>query len=406
MRLLARLAAATALTCAASSAAFAEQSFIDGPGGIRIVVVDKVLHNIVDTEDTVQGYSAAYRAPATFALPLDPVMGTGAGASGNYRLSKCKLFLKPTERYVRWWVISAASVKGIACSWNGETLVPNPYDFNHFNWSQNAGPVDDTPLKFMSHAEQSLGFAGQPTGSRTVNIGGRTLVSAKQPFDMGRVWATASAWKFTDPSLSGKARTDGYGAAPYRWETVFSGGDYMPTGAQQAALVAEYKAAGYDPTQMKLANFTGVTGDWGSAVGSPRFVPVEDARLDGTGTPFCSSSLLRTDALIASAPAKFGGIYCSAFDEVTTLPPPDVVVVPPPVVVPPVVKDPPQPGPTTETNPGGNAVDAGRPHGSLSGAGVNVAAGQRAVMDLQRWCKADRGAAFAAACANKTGQGR
>lgn len=401
MRLLAHLAAATALTCASSCAALAEQTFIDGPGGIRIVVVDKVLHNIVDTEDTSQGYSVSYRPTATFPIPLDPVMGSGVGASGNYRLSKCKLFLKPTERYVRWWVISVASVKGIACSWNGETLVPNPYNFNHFNWSQNAGPVDDSPLKYTSHAEQSLGFAGQPHGSRTSDIGGRTLVSDKQPFDIGRVWSTASPWNSTDPSLTGKARTDGYGASPYRWETAFSGGDFMPSGAQQAALIAEYQAAGYDPTRMKLANFTGYTGNSGSLVGSPAFVAVEDARLDGTGTPFCNSTLLRTNAMIASAPAKFGGIYCSSFD-VVVVPP---IVIPPVVTPPVVIPDPPKPTTPVQTNPGGNSVGPGRPHGSLPGGGVNVAAGQRAGMDLSRWCRNDRGAAFAAACANKTGQG-
>jgi hypothetical protein len=400
MKLIALLTAATALTGAAASAALAEQSFIDGPGGIRIVVVDKVLHNIVDTEDTTQAYSASYRPAANFPIPLDPVMGSGAGASGNYRLSKCKLFLKPTERYVRWWVISTASVKGIACSWNGETLVPNPYNFNHFNWSQNAGPVDESALKYMSHAEQSLGFAGQAHGTRTTNIGGRTLVSDKQPFDMARVWSTASPWNSTDPSLTGKARTDGYGAVPYRWETVFSGGDFMPSGAQQAALIAEYQAAGFDPTQMKLANFTGYTGNSGSLVGSPTFVAVDDARLDGTGTPFCSSTLLRTNAMIASAPAKFGGIYCSSFDAAITPP----IVIPPIVRPPVVVPDPPKPTTPVQTNPGGNAVDPGRPHGSLSGGGVNVATGQKAGMDLSNWCRADRGAAFAAACARKTGQ--
>jgi hypothetical protein len=405
MRLLALLAATTAFAGAASTAAFAEQSFIDGPAGIRIVVVDKVLHNIVDTEDTSQAYSASYRPAANFPIPLDPVMGSGAGASGNYRLSMCKLFLKPTERYVRWWVISVASVKGIACSWNGETLVPNPYNFNHFNWSQNAGPVDESALKYMSHAEQSLGFAGQAHGPRTPNIGGRTLVSDKQPFDMGRVWSTASPWNSTDPSLSGKARTDGYGASPYRWETTFSGGDFMPSGAQQAALVAEYQAAGFDPTQMRIANFTGYTGNSGSLVGAPTFVAVEDARLDGTGTPFCSRSLLQTNSMIASAPAKFGGIYCSVFDEVATPPLPPVVV-PPIVRPPPVIPDPPRPTSPVETSPGGNAVDPGRPHGALPGGGVSVATGQKAGMDLSSWCRSDRGAAFAAACANKTGQGR
>lgn len=69
MKLIALLTAATALTGAAASAALAEQSFIDGPGGIRIVVVDKVLHNIVDTEDTTQAYSASYRPAANFPIP-------------------------------------------------------------------------------------------------------------------------------------------------------------------------------------------------------------------------------------------------------------------------------------------------------------------------------------------------
>lgn len=78
----------------------------------------------------------------------------------------------------------------------------------------------------------------------------------------------------------------------------------------------------------------------------------------------------------------------------------------PPIVRPPVVvPDPPKPTTPVQTNPGGNAVDPGRPHGSLSGGGVNVATGQKAGMDLSNWCRADRGAAFAAACARKTGQG-
>ena len=117
------LVSAAALLAALGTPASAGQTFITGPGGIRIVNQDGVHLNIVDTEDSNQSVDTRYYTPpASWPSQLDAVMGSGAGASSNYRIGHCRVFLRGTEAMISMWVVVASSPKGIACSWNGETL--------------------------------------------------------------------------------------------------------------------------------------------------------------------------------------------------------------------------------------------------------------------------------------------
>ena len=107
---LSTLVSATALLAALGVPASAGQTFIDGPGGIRIVNQDGVLLNVVDTEDSNQSINHRYyRPPASWSSELDPAMGSGAGASANYRLGRCRMFLRGTEAMVSMWTVVASS---------------------------------------------------------------------------------------------------------------------------------------------------------------------------------------------------------------------------------------------------------------------------------------------------------
>lgn len=372
---------AAALLAALGMPSSAGQTFISGPGGIRIVNQDGVLLNVVDTEDSDQSVdSRYYRPPATWSSELDPVMGSGSGASANYRIGRCRMFLRGTEAMISMWTVVASSPKGIACSWNGEILVPNSHDWMVWGVSNpQSGLQSYEAQKRQVRADYSVTFDGKPPGPYTPQHGGRTLQAAGQPFDLGRVWTSMTDYRSALPDLQGRRRTDGYGSGAPRWETVFSGGDFAPSPAQQSALVNEYRAAGYDPNAMKLAIFGGYTGNWYYPQSQPQWLPVEDARLDGSGTPFCNLTLLQTNPMIASAPGKFGGIYCSAW---TADKPPTPTEPDPPK---PTEPDPPIYDPPVYQPPSG--VQGGRPHMGGAGQSVDPRSGNPVSPDWAAWCR-------------------